>query len=1107
MKNIAPWLLVVIALLAVPALKPQGGNKPLEKPKNQKAEAPVPPYEEASCQPAGNQAEPARCEPLRVLRDFFGLEPGLSLSSEASLKAILDAAAPAAANYQLQFLVALVPDPLDSQSPLSFDLAMDAIQKGFGQVGYLPDRFWLPWKVEPPKAVGTAEPQYRTTPGVLLFRKPADGESSRSSRLAIVFLVGESPKIGIQKEAFRAALQMAANFQRGLSNPEVGILGPSFSGTVDSLLVVLRQWRTGELTQAKAAKSASQAASPLSIRIATGSATSSGLEKRLQGFDFCRTVIPDSALQGEGLRFLQEEMGWDPDQAAILSEFDTEYGQRLAGPNLSEEKSKGLFLIRFPSHISDVRNAWKQDRKDSQAEQRKVKVGNTQILAGRPALDLSLEDHDKAVDVIPSFSALSTPAKDLELSNVLETISREGIRYVGVQATDLKDRLFLIEKIRQSAPDTVVFTFDNNILLAHPDYGVVMDGVIVLSSAPLFTEGASWLPRSTIVGGRQRQQFIAEIQQGMFEAVRYLMRSQVRLRPQAWISAVGNGSLWPLAHLDVPQDSARFCGAALPRRSTLPLSEREVGLSDKSNLQILLFAGVLCALSTVLGRVGLLEGRSHGAPVSIPVNRVLITLGAVLLALSAAVLLIVGWLPEWAPLLSGDWKWTAWGPLKVSYLLLLVLAYGYLAVRLAWMACSRVGRKGTLWLLGFGSALIPLGLVPLLIVLWMPGREIELFQLRARALGSGLSPLVSLSLLMGALFVWILCELDRQSLVQIQASDCPLHALNERAVEGCSLTARKIQPWLKKTFPLQRGLLAVLAGVFVPPTFLLWRTIQPIAETKAYGRIFLALLIIASFLAVFSFIRFIVIWMGLRPILRCLNYASPGLKKTFEDLSGEIEWKPMRSFAFRMPRLKMLVLSVEKLEALIGTGKVQDPGLDDLLKRIFRNNARGLTWAERQNRRRLESVFREASVQLEPMARIPSVREFLALRVVAYLRYLFGHLRSSLIGAIGTGFLVLLAVTSYFFEPKQFVSLVIWATLAVAVAATFWIFLQMDRDPTLSRIGGTAVGKITFDKTFFTNLSLYVIVPALGVIATQFPEIGRLLGRMADQLLRVAGGG
>jgi hypothetical protein len=203
----------------------------------------------------------------------------------------------------------------------------------------------------------------------------------------------------------------------------------------------------------------------------------------------------------------------------------------------------------------------------------------------------------------------------------------------------------------------------------------------------------------------------------------------------------------------------------------------------------------------------------------------------------------------------------------------------------------------------------------------------------------------------------------------------------------------------------------------------------------------------------------------------------------------------------------MMVLSVEKLEALIGTGKVQDPGLDDLLKRIFRNNARGLTWAERQNRRRLESVFREASVQLEPMARIPSVREFLALRVVAYLRYLFGHLRSSLMGAIGTGFLVLLAVTSYFFEPKQFVSLVIWATLAVAVAATFWIFLQMDRDPTLSRIGGTAVGKITFDKTFFTNLSLYVIVPALGVIATQFPEIGRLLGRMADQLLRVAGGG
>jgi hypothetical protein len=138
---------------------------------------------------------------------------------------------------------------------------------------------------------------------------------------------------------------------------------------------------------------------------------------------------------------------------------------------------------------------------------------------------------------------------------------------------------------------------------------------------------------------------------------------------------------------------------------------------------------------------------------------------------------------------------------------------------------------------------------------------------------------------------------------------------------------------------------------------------------------------------------------------------------------------------------------------------------------------------------------------------IPGAREFLALRVVAYLRYVFAHLRNSLMGAVGMGLLILIAVTAYAFQPKEFVSLAIWLTLAAAIALTFWIFLQMDRNPALSLISGTKSGEITFDKTFWTNFSLYVAVPVLGLIATQFPEVGRLLGRMTDQLLRIAGGG
>jgi hypothetical protein len=255
------------------------------------------------------------------------------------------------------------------------------------------------------------------------------------------------------------------------------------------------------------------------------------------------------------------------------------------------------------------------------------------------------------------------------------------------------------------------------------------------------------------------------------------------------------------------------------------------------------------------------------------------------------------------------------------------------------------------------------------------------------------------------------------------------------------------------------------------------------------------------------FFRFVMIWRTLEPILQRLHHASPELRKIFERLTEEIDWKPMRSFAFQPPPFKMLVLSVQRLDMLIDAGRLKRPKPDTLLKDIFESEARGLPLDEWRYRRYLEQAFEKACDDLSGHTAIPGAREFLALRVVAYLRYVFAHLRNSLMGAVGMGLLILIAVTTYAFQPKEFVSLAIWLTLAAGIALTFWIFLQMDRNPALSLISGTKSGEITFDKTFWTNFSLYVAVPVLSLIATQFPEVGRLLGRMTDQLLRIAGGG
>ena len=65
----------------------------------------------------------------------------------------------------------------------------------------------------------------------------------------------------------------------------------------------------------------------------------------------------------------------------------------------------------------------------------------------------------------------------------------------------------------------------------------------------------------------------------------------------------------------------------------------------------------------------------------------------------------------------------------------------------------------------------------------------------------------------------------------------------------------------------------------------------------------------------------------------------------------------------------------------------------------------------------------------------------------------------------------------------------------------------MDRNRTLSAIGNTRPGQVTFDRHFVTGLLTYGALPLLGVVLTQFPQIGRSLVGWINPLLRIVGSG
>jgi hypothetical protein len=93
---------------------------------------------------------------------------------------------------------------------------------------------------------------------------------------------------------------------------------------------------------------------------------------------------------------------------------------------------------------------------------------------------------------------------------------------------------------------------------------------------------------------------------------------------------------------------------------------------------------------------------------------------------------------------------------------------------------------------------------------------------------------------------------------------------------------------------------------------------------------------------------------------------------------------------------------------------------------------------------------------------------------------------------ISLGFmLALLALKSYPFQTRERIGwwLVI-AFICLGTALTH-VFMQMDRDVTLSRISKTDANKL--DREFFWPLARFGALPLLTIVAAQFPAVSSFL--------------
>ena len=130
---------------------------------------------------------------------------------------------------------------------------------------------------------------------------------------------------------------------------------------------------------------------------------------------------------------------------------------------------------------------------------------------------------------------------------------------------------------------------------------------------------------------------------------------------------------------------------------------------------------------------------------------------------------------------------------------------------------------------------------------------------------------------------------------------------------------------------------------------------------------------------------------------------------------------------------------------------------------------------------------------------LDQVEEFIVSRLINFLAVVFPSLQNLGFFVLAGLLLMLLAVTSYPFQPRNEFLFFNWIVILIFIGTVFWIFVQMERDTVLSLLNDTNPGQIHFSRELVLRILLYVAVPLLALLGAQFPEsVQQLLSLFAS---------
>jgi hypothetical protein len=975
-----------------------------------------------------------------------------------------------AENQPLQFLLATVPDPLHTRLGLFTDSSIQAIQRAASDDGWDFATQWLPWNQpmgSDAKSSGAGGSEFlplarEEQPGLLVFRHKGSAVAV-DNRVLFVFLAGESPTAGINAAQF----QTARAYARALGEPcRALIMAPTFSGSLQSL---------GDLLSNEVKTDACRG---FTVRSGTATSTDAIAAFKAQTgrqVDFA-SLTPGTREQEDFIRDVRDRLGIAADKAAVLVEDESGYGRAVA--------DEGGRVFRFPRDIAHLRNAWRDTVLNSKTDRKNTAA---------PSLEFSLKDADTGEDSIAVFSRTQTPpSQDAVLHQITSAIRAERIQLLQINATNVLDLLFLARLLRGECPNTRLLTANPDLLFIEGARDASLQGMLAVSAYPMIPEPGATIPT-----------FAPDPNwQGVRDATASLLPGKAPSARTLWFLILGRDGYSPVrtwSRDSVAAEEPRKRGSAPPSATwtevSALLSLLNLALGFRIfGLRLWPAWRVDSGFDEPLASPGQAdEFRRHHA-------------------CSVMCLCIVAQLMVSAPAFrEGDFKAATMLTIALAAAGVVLLA-GHLV-----HIMGRMKHAGLPWL--FTVAVVVLTGAGFAVWCVLCFGDQKWFALRATDLQFGTSPVWPVFAVVAAFCLFALGNATRLFIAVHQEPEVlpaeigpPLHARLTRAHDEFRNSLLSWAGlWTREQISVAFGLVALL--VLVALAVGAWQGFRTV-DGALFDWLVIPLQLGLLVALVVTLRHVFLLWDSLRAFLAVLKTLP--LAKWFRPPTQTHGSRPIW---VRHLNLQSLDIHLRKEEVLHDLALVSESATEKKWAEAYKYLIGQLVAVEDKTRAEILECHRKlrnkgteivsellAGPILESWAHTPQsgpvpVPEkpgraelgqlFVAFHYSSFLLYGVRQIQNLMFFLSAGSVLLIVSLSSYSIQAPQLVGRLLLALLA-AIGVVIWKCLSgVERDPVLSQINGSDAGVL--NRAFYVQLLAYGGLPAISLLASQYPSISNVL--------------